>query len=91
MTGKEAGGGNVCGVLGINVNVGHCRNYGREHNVPVLGGILVDAHFYALQYVDLCGEGKQGGLEGLGYGAALGLAARKLEHYYMLYHVLCGF
>ena len=78
--------GHVSGMLGIGGDVGHGGNDGGEDDVPVLGGILVQGDFDALEDVDLLGQGVEGGLETQGGLATQLVAALKLEHYDMLDH-----
>ena len=79
-------GSHVGGMLGIGGDVGHGGHDGGEDDVPVLGGILVQGDFDALEDVDLLGQGVEGGLETQGSLATQLVAALELEHYDMLDH-----
>ena len=82
----DGGSGNVGRMLGIDGDIGHGGDDGGEDDVPVLGGILVQGNFDALEDFDLLGQGVEGGLETQGGLATQLVAALKLEHYDMLDH-----
>ena len=75
----DGGSGDVGRMLGVGGDIGHGGNDGGEDDVPVLGGILVQGDFDALEYVDLLGQGVEGGLETQGSLAAEFVAALELE------------
>lgn len=86
VSGQQRGGGYMGRMLGVDLDIGHRGHHGGEHHIPALGGIGVDAHFYAPEHGDLRGELQQGVAEGFGHAAALLRGASKLECDNMLYH-----
>lgn len=82
----QCGGGDVCGVLGIYVDLCHVSYHCCEDKVPAFGGVLVDADLHALQALNLGGERYQCGFELLRKRKALIDAAGKFKFYYMFSH-----
>ena len=77
------------GVFGIYGHICHRGHYGREHHVPLFGGILIKTHFYRLKAVYLCGQRLKGFLEFRSHTQALFGSAFEAEHYNVFYHSLC--
>lgn len=79
-------GGDVCGVLGIYVDLCHVSYHGCEDKVPTLGGVLVDADLHALQALNLGGERCERYLKFQGKSLALIGGPCEFEFYYMFSH-----
>lgn len=44
MSCKQSCGGDMGRMFSVDFDVGHGRDNGREDNIPILGGVLVQAH-----------------------------------------------
>ena len=75
------------GMLGIGGHIIHRRHNGRQDDVPILGGVLVEGHLDALEHVNLIGQRIERSLETQGRLTANFIAALQFKHYNMLGHL----
>lgn len=86
MSGKKSGGGNVCRMLGVDLDISHRRNNCGEYDIPVLAGILVESDFDGLEDVYLCRKCTKCFGKFFGNFTADAVFAGEFEHYDMFYH-----
>ena len=70
----------------VDIDVGHCGDNGSEYYIPCLGGILVDADFHRLEYVNLLRQRQERILETASDSKTLIGSTVKFECYNMLDH-----